>query len=193
MPLVRDFLKEANYTEKRVCERLGLRALHEFLSTRQGPRAASEAIDPLRVLIRLFLIGEHVSRAQIQSLIFATALEAMNALGLLCHDSSKPERCHATVALYPTQGLYVASDRWSNPDGSPFRGFPDFVYPAITSHTNQFLEFLPPEPCDSFLDMCSGTGIAALAAAGQYARHAWAIDITERSADSPNSIGCSMA
>jgi len=39
---------------------------------------------------------------------------------------------------------------------------------------------LPWEPCESFLELCSGTGVAALEAAG-HVNHAWAVDITERS------------
>jgi tRNA1(Val) A37 N6-methylase TrmN6 len=39
------------------------------------------------------------------------------------------------------------------------------VYHAVTVNTCHFLETLPNEPCDSFLDLCSGSGVAALLAA----------------------------
>ena len=58
---------------------------------------------------------------------------------------------------------------------------PDYVYPAISSNTRRFLRALPPQPCDAFLDLCSGSGAAALIAASGYARHAWSLDITPRS------------
>jgi hypothetical protein len=56
----------------------------------------------------------------------------------------------------------------------------DAVYPAITGNTRHFLSSLPTTPCDSFLELCAGTGIAALLAS-RYARRTWAADITERS------------
>ncbi|MCI4348489.1 MAG: methyltransferase, partial [Thermoplasmata archaeon] len=45
--------------------------------------------------------------------------------------------------------------------------------------TERFLELLPDEACDSFLDLGTGTGVAALIAATS-ARHVWAVDITDR-------------
>jgi hypothetical protein len=39
---------------------------------------------------------------------------------------------------------------------------------------------LPQSPCDKFLELCSGTAIAALLASKRYARQSWAVDITER-------------
>src|SRR5579885_3650218 len=56
----------------------------------------------------------------------------------------------------------------------------DIVFPAISRHTCQFLETLPQYPCEDLLDLCSGTGVAALVAVSRYARRAWAVDITER-------------
>ena len=40
---------------------------------------------------------------------------------------------------------------------------------------------LPAEPCERLLDLCSGSGIAALEAASTYAGSSWAVDITGRS------------
>ena len=42
----------------------------------------------------------------------------------------------ATTLLYPTRGLYIASDRARNADGSPFVSPSDIVYPAITKNTD---------------------------------------------------------
>jgi SAM-dependent methyltransferase len=58
----------------------------------------------------------------------------------------------------------------------------DVVFPAITESTGHFIGTLPDEPCENFLDLCSGTGIAALVASSRYAGHAWSLDITESSA-----------
>ncbi len=178
---LRDFLKDSDYTEVVVCKRLGVDAMYEFKTAQQG-REAAEISDRLDFLIRLFMDGENVTNVQIRSIFPPAEIARLKALGLLASDSSKPELCYSPVVLYPTQSLYLVSDRWNNLDRSPFEPSNDFVYPAITLNTRRFLEMLPTDPCESFLDLCSGTGVAALAAAAHYAQHAWATDITERSA-----------
>ncbi len=57
----------------------------------------------------------------------------------------------------------------------------DVVYPALTVNTVHFMATLPAEPCDSLLDLCSGSGVAAFWGA-RYARQVWSADITEPSA-----------
>jgi SAM-dependent methyltransferase len=84
------------------------------------------------------------------------------------------------VALYPLADLHIASDRWSNPDDAPFEAPSDTVYPAFIPNTRLFLAHVPLGACGSFLDLCAGTGIAAIVAARQGAREAWAGDIAER-------------
>jgi SAM-dependent methyltransferase len=180
---LREFFKDTDYTEKAVCERLGWNTMHQALTCMPGSQSVSRTVDRLQVLIRLFLTGENVEEAEIRALIPGKVLESMNALGLTSYGPSEADHCHATVALYPLRGLYIVSDRWTSPDRSAFTAFDDIVYPALASTTGRFLEVLPPDPCDSLLELCSGTGIAALAAAAEYARHAWAIDITERSTE----------
>jgi methylase of polypeptide subunit release factors len=85
----------------------------------------------------------------------------------------------ASVALYPVGRLFIVSDRWTTPQGEILVS-EDFVFPALTANTSQFIATLPWDPCENFLELCSGTGVAALAAAGR-ADHAWAVDITQRS------------
>jgi len=108
-------------------------------------------------------------------------LEAMSALGLLVQDPVEEHRCFCPVVLYPVRQLFVTSDRWKNPDGSLSVAFDDIVYPAITGNTQRFLGSLPDQPCEDLLELCAGTGAAALLAASSYARRVWAVDITERS------------
>jgi len=85
------------------------------------------------------------------------------------------------VLLYPTEGGLVVSDLNADPDRSVAEPSPpDVVYPAITRNTLRFLASQSTAPCDHFLELCSGTGVAALRAAG-FAQRAWAVDITERS------------
>lgn len=159
--VVRDFLASAGYTEQTVCERLGLEGLHQYLNLSPRNGAAStasvEVSDGLDLLIRLFLAGAFVSRDLVGSFLPGAVRKSMEALGILSADSAAPERCYSPVILYPVKGLYIASNRWSNPDGSPFQMLDDYVFPGIHPLTHDFLEILPQDPCDKLLDLCSGT------------------------------------
>ena len=44
------------------------------------------------------------------------------------------------------------------------------------------MQSLPPDPCARLLDLCSGSGVAALVAASDYTKHAWSLDVAESSA-----------
>ncbi|MGA2073060.1 MAG: class I SAM-dependent methyltransferase [Terriglobia bacterium] len=92
-----------------------------------------------------------------------------------------PAKMCASVALYPVGELFIASDRWTVAQGNAGELWGDFVFPAITPNTSQFVATLPQEPCESCLDLCSGTGVAALDAARRGSHASWAVDITERS------------
>jgi methylase of polypeptide subunit release factors len=83
--------------------------------------------------------------------------------------------------LYQTADVYIASDRWNTPDRTPFVVSEDIVYSAMVANAQRFLAYLPTDPCDDLLDLCSGTGVAALSAARRFARHSYAFDVTERS------------
>jgi SAM-dependent methyltransferase len=79
-------------------------------------------------------------------------------------------------------GLFFVSDRYSAPDRSRFTPEGDTVYPAITKGTGRFVRMLPSTQCERLLDLCSGTGVAALSTvANGSIKEAWAIDVTERS------------
>ena len=87
--------------------------------------------------------------------------------------------CYAPVLLYPVGGFLIASDRHNSPDGSPFVPPADIVFPAIFAGTLQFLGLVPSGPMEAALDLCSGTGIAAMMM-GRTAGRAVAADITAR-------------
>jgi len=197
---LRDFLRNSEVTEPSICRRVGMAGLNEFLAGDRSRGILTGESDTLGVLIRLFLFGEALGVQVLKSVFPAKVLEAMEDLGLLTSyqpAASQPalaslpgggaaevaegaEMC-ATVALYPVGKLFIVSDRWTRPDG-PVGELPaDFVFPALTPNTSQFITTLPHEPCESFLELCSGTGVAALEAARRGSRAAWAVDITERS------------
>jgi SAM-dependent methyltransferase len=179
---VRRFLMASHYDEAAVCERLKLTDAADYLTLRPNPASPYTIRDSLDALVRLFLIGEIVEQSQLEHNIPAAMIEALAALGVIARYPGRSMDWYATVGLYPAYGLYIVSDRWTSPEASPIQGAADVVYPAITVNTAQFLEALPQEPCESFLDLCAGTGIAALVAASRYARHAWSADITEAAA-----------
>jgi hypothetical protein len=181
---VREFFGQAGYCEQAVCKRLGLGGLHEYLSLSEtsSSTAPAEASDAVEFLLRLFLVGNPTSHDLLDGFLPKAVRESMESLELLRTDSAHPEQCYSPVVLYPVQGLYIASDRWKNPDGSSLPAGNDFVFPGIHPLTHDFLELLPQSPCDKFLDLCSGTAIAALLASKRYARRSWAVDITVRAA-----------
>ena len=106
----------------------------------------------------------------------ATAL--LQQTQLLC---TEPAGVSATLHIYPIGSFFIASDRWDNPDGTDSGAARELVYPALNANTRRFLDFLPTTPCDAFLDIGAGTGVAALAAVRNGATHAWAGDIAESS------------
>lgn len=177
---VRDLLDRSGFHEKEICQRLGLRSLSDY-RVRPPDGRVPPLDDPLEALIFLFIHGGSVPRPQLEAVLPGDPLTAAQTLGLLeARDRGVVDLIHATVRLYPTHGVYIASDRWTNPDGSEFEMFDDIVYPADIRNTDDFVGILPDTPCEALLDVCAGTGIFALMGAKTCARRAWAFDITGR-------------
>ena len=164
---LREFLIASGFTEPAVLQRLGIGRLSDAnnLVAGQPPE------DLLDVLIYLFLLGQSVPREALGS-----AGPIFTDLGLIVHDEGL---CSADVTLYPTNGVYIASDRTRGrelPEASSER-----VFSAISANTEEFLSILPTAPCPAFLELCAGAGAAAVIAASRYATQAFAFDISERS------------
>lgn len=171
---VREVMRAANYTEKAVCERLGIPAFTSFGAAEAGRRLAENLATPLDALIHLFLECEPAPREKLEAVFGAEGLGAFEDLGLLV--SSEGSSIVSPVGLCPTRGLYLVSDR-----GGDLRTLAeDVVYPAILENTQHFLDTFPKGECGSFLDLGTGTGVAALLAAKTGAADAWACDITAR-------------
>jgi len=176
---VRDYLRAAGFTAARVAERAGVPTVYAFRTLREG-RTPTPITDRVDLLIRLFMDAELVDWTVIREHVPAPTLAAMQALGLVVSAPSSASLAHATVLMYPSAGGIVISDLNADPDQSaPEASAPDVVYPAITDNTRRFLGNQSTAPCERFLELCSGTGIAALRAS-RFAGRAWAVDITER-------------
>jgi SAM-dependent methyltransferase len=177
---VRSFLADQGYTTQAVSARTGVRAIHQFKPRREGRTVGVELNDMLDLLIRLFMDAEILPAHLVRDRLTTPVVDALAALGLLMPAASDPAGCHATALLYPVEDLFIVSDLTTDPD--PAAAVPlaaDVVYPAITLSSQRFLALTPRTPCERFLELCAGTGIAALAAS-RTAGHAWAADITAR-------------
>ena len=176
---LRGFLRSAGYSEEFLCERFRLEHAEQFELDRGKRAPLPEAASAADILTALFLAGEFVLMEQAERLMGHDSVELLSGMGLLAIDMAAG-RCHGTVALYPLADLHIASDRWSDPGDTPFEAPSDTVYPAFIPNTRLFLAHVPLGECGSFLDLCAGTGIAAILAAQQGTRQAWAGDIAER-------------
>ena len=177
---LRSALDAAGYTEPAICERLGLQKISQFqfvTERRPPPRTLTENPDSLDLLIRLFLENEPVERDTVRAL----PVELLATLGLIVPHKADPGLLSGTAALYPLRNLYIVSDRPSSIEGDERRPPDDLVYPAMIPNTQLFLDLIQTGPCDAFLDLCAGTGIAALLATRAGAAHAYSYDITPRS------------
>ena len=170
---LRAMLQRLGYVQSDVYARLDALDASE---ARGEPASSRRPRDRLGVLLDLFR-GVPVEQRTLDAYLPAADLALLERFSLVA-PFGDAGHVRATVLLYPTESLYVISDLNHLP-GGPAAPLPDVVYPAITENTRQFLELLPHAPCERFLELCAGTGIAALVAS-RFAQHAWAVDITER-------------
>ena len=175
---LREVFRALEYTEPEVCKRFGIETIHQATRRLEADREVS---DPQALLIRLFLETTEVPWRTVRALLSPGDLAAIEDLGLLMPQAMTGDGCRTTLALYPTEGLYIASDHGEAGPVSNWRAPADIVFPAIGDATQRFMALMPRTPCGDMLDLCSGTGIAALVGAARFAERAWAVDITGRS------------
>jgi SAM-dependent methyltransferase len=170
---VRELLTRAEFTEPAICGRLGIPAFTKFGDIGPERRIAPGMETPFDILVRLFLDCVAVPRSVVVERLGSAEVAIMAELGLLVTDA---ESVVSPIGLAPTRGLWLVSDKGG--ELGTLAG--DVVYPAIMENTQEFLSIVPDSPCEAFLDLGAGTGVAALMAARAFARHAWACDITPR-------------
>lgn len=179
---LRRYFAQSDFTSDAIHRRLNVPESRELdlaaLSSATPLRLKAE--DGLDALIYLFVAGLSLPVADTVSLFTTAVWDALSQTHLVLPDPTDADRCFATVALYPIRDLFIASDRWNNPDRSPRQKFDDIVYPALSKSAKQFIDFTSFAACDDFLELCAGTAPAALLAS-RSAKNVWATDIAERS------------
>lgn len=177
---VRALFERMAFRPETICRGLGIQNIS------QVGKAAPEGIDfsaalgseVLGVLVRVFVFTQTVPREAIERALNPSDLAALLALDLL---RLGPEAYYSTAFVYPVAGCVIASDRHDSPDGSTIELASDVVFPALDAGTLRFLGLIPLSHVDDALDLCSGTGIAALVLS-RSADRVVAADITSRAA-----------
>lgn len=142
------------------------------------PNVIPEDADGQELLIGLFLKRASTTLGHLRAKL-GDSVDDLLSLGMI--ESTDADTAQATVRIRPMFELYIASDRWAPDDerDKPFED--DVVFPPDTKNALTYLPFLPMYPCERYLEVCGGSGAAALIAAKNFAKHAWTLDITERS------------
>lgn len=174
---LRALFESSGFTLPAICRRLKIGKLSEVdplrnrLSDFGVPATAADG------LIHLFVEGKPIEPGLFTSLAGLDAISVLERLNLIFPLNAA--HIAATVALYPIEHVYIASDRYNSADGSQFEGFDDIVYPCLFETSARFIRILPRTSCGPVLDLCSGTGVAALLLA-RTSEHTYAADLTER-------------
>lgn len=178
---LRDTLCAVRFDESTVATRLGVQSLYNVKRITDGRTTLTGTPeDANAALVRLLIDGEPLPASLAERLLGAETLAALSALGVATPVSDDPSALVATVMLYPTQGLWLASDRQPMRAADIDAIAQDYVFSALSDLTQRFLDSVPDAPGGRVLEMCAGTGIAALRAVKRGAAEAWASDIAPR-------------
>lgn len=174
-------LLSSGYNEKNICQRSGIESIFYFEVHQEHAYKPSSFRDRLDLLLRVLMHGQVARERDLLALLEPGELDVFESLGVLARSPGDESLLYATAALYPVENVYVVSDRpysplpgWSTPVPA------DVVFAAITRHTRVFLGSIPRDPCENLLDLCAGSGIAALLAGANFADKACAADLGER-------------
>ncbi len=179
--VLRKVLLDADYSEKSVCERSRIDSIFEFEIDQEQAYRPAPFRDRLDLLLRMLMHGHLARERDLQAVLEDKELEILENLGVFARSPDDPSLLYATAALYPVENVYVASDRSFPPLPGWSTSVPsDVVFAAITTHTRGFLGSIPRDKCENLLDLCAGSGIAALLGGANFAKRACAADLGER-------------
>jgi methylase of polypeptide subunit release factors len=178
-------MQRAGFDEETVAKRLGGYTLAGVPRLREGRKTLAGAVeDANAAFIRLFIDGESLSAALVQRLLGDDAHQACIDLGLLnpvaVAETAAEAALVASVILCPIRGLLLVSDRVPLPSEAHNVQPQDYVFSAINELTAHFLDAIPDAPGSDVLELCAGTGVAALLAVLRGARSAVAADLIPR-------------
>jgi len=178
----------AEFREAAVCRALAIPSLDGLDGdVRARVDGTAGARDVLDALVRLFVVGTAVDRASLESVMTPREMTTLIDTDLIRPAGREDGGgWYAPVRLVPLSDgsdsdreVLIASDRPDDVDGVRGEPFSDVVFSGHNPLTRQFLSLLPRTPAAAVLDLCSGTGVAALAAAGTAPRVV-AVDLTDR-------------
>jgi methylase of polypeptide subunit release factors len=183
-------LQRASFTERSLCEALKLPTL-DAVDTPVFKTLSDHVsgLGLLEVLSRVFVFGEIVDRKMARQFLSEEEIAAFLETDLFRvwkPGESGDERLYCPVRVVPVEigdaarDVIVVGDRGDHPDGSVFEPFEDIVFSGHNPLTRQFLKLLPLHHSGAILDLCGGTGIAALAMASP-STQCTSADIAERS------------
>jgi SAM-dependent methyltransferase len=172
-------LSHAHFDEETLCRTLKLNDMADVGRISEIDNDSPGISPQLNIIIRLFLCLSLVARSEVESVFDKATIESFLSLGLVGTGEFGQDDYYATVLFYPVADFWIASDRLTLPGCSGYEAPPDTVFPAIYTGTLQFLRLVPRGAGSDALDLCAGTGIAALVL-GRSHTGAVAVDITER-------------
>ena len=178
---LKQVLLGAGFSEKNVCERSRIDSIFDFEIDNEQAYRPAPFHDRLDLLLRVLMHGHLAQESDVLAVFEEEELQVFEDLGVLARSPDDNSLLYATAALYPVENVYVASDRPFPPLPGWSTSVPaDVVFAAITTHTRGFLRSIPRDPCENLLDICAGSGIAALLGGANFAKRACAADLGER-------------
>ena len=173
--------ERAGFREEPICRGLGIPNISQIGKVAPAglDLAAALGSATLAALVRVFVFTQMVAREDIERAIDPPALGALEALDLL--RPGRNDHYYSPAFVYPVAGFVIASDRHDSPDGSDVVLASDVVFPALDAGTLRFLGVIARSPVGDALDLCAGTGIAALVLS-HHVERVVAADITPRAA-----------
>ena len=151
-------------------ERLSSRPADIALQLRRLPRSG-----PFPTLVRLFLLGATVTRADAEAALAPLPLERLLSLGVL--EERAGGEIRGAIKLVPHGGVLIASDH--ERDGEPV---PEDVVAGVHPPSVVLAKLAVWLPVERALDIGTGNGIQALFAA-QHCEHVIATDVSQRALD----------
>lgn len=160
---LRESLAAWGYTERGACRALGLDEIYD-LNVSLGPvweRYRLRDDEPAHVLLRALFLHLPVPREELQASLPAGQVELLAELGLLVAGDEGTLQC--PVCLYPFEGLLLATDWPAEPELATAAVAQRVMY--LGADSCQLAHMAAAGSGGRCLDLCTGSGVVALAAA----------------------------